>query len=95
MALVLSRKRTEKIFLTLGDGQCITIIHGGTNPDGSTRLVIEAPEEVIIDREEVHDKKVAALEAAQFSQSMDVTVDAYMRAPAIRRPKLTLRTKDK
>lgn len=54
--LVLSRKKNEKIIMTLPDGRVIETIVADIRGD-KVRLGIAAPTDVTIDREEVHKAK--------------------------------------
>jgi carbon storage regulator CsrA len=54
--LVLSRKRNESVVLTLEDGRIITFTIVDQGP-ARTRLGIEAPPTVQVDRSEVYERK--------------------------------------
>lgn len=54
--LVLSRKLDEQIEITMADGRIVTVIMLGTKADGTARLGIEAPQDVVIHRQEVADE---------------------------------------
>jgi carbon storage regulator len=55
--LMLTRRVGERIVMTLEDGRTIKILLSALKP-GSARLGIDAPVTVIIDREEIHERKL-------------------------------------
>lgn len=61
--LVLSRQVNERIVI---NGNIIVTVVGVRSKDGNVRvrLGIEAPKEITIDREEIHDGKVKGREVA-------------------------------
>lgn len=56
--LILSRKAGEKIIATLPSGQNVEFTVLGIK-GGNVRLGIAAPKNVVVDREEVHQRKIA------------------------------------
>lgn len=59
--LVITRKRGEKVKISIPTGEQILIVMGGTSGTGAT-LMIEAPKSVNIAREEIFDEMMAKKE---------------------------------
>lgn len=51
--LYLNRREGESIIITMPDSREIKIIHGGGASHGTVRIIIEAPKDIVVLREEV------------------------------------------
>ena len=70
--LILSRKTSEKIVLDNGVEIMVTEIR-----PGSVRLGITAPEGVVIDREEVHQRRIMQVSAAMDTGTLAQCEDQF------------------
>ncbi len=61
--LILSRRIGEKLIITTGAGEHIEI-ETRSRSSGQVTFGIDAPQSVIIDREEIHERKQAEQEAS-------------------------------
>jgi carbon storage regulator CsrA len=82
--LILSRRPNES--LRIGNNVVITVVGFSGN---QIRLGISAPPNVVIDREEVHLRKIAetipTLSPPSVTQAVPVTVHSVQRRPEVRR----------
>lgn len=56
--LIISRKSGEKIKISTPNGEVITIVMSGSSSTGAT-LLIDAPKNINIAREEIYDENIA------------------------------------
>jgi len=59
--LVLTRRIGEEIIITAADGQQITVAVLGVRGN-QVRLGVDAPHDVVIDRMEIHERKLMGVE---------------------------------
>lgn len=84
--LQLSRKRGEKIIITTASGERIEVIFNGFH-QGTARLGFIAGKDVVIDREEIHNRKQAEPLQQQAAQA---PVEHELE-PEARRPRIMVR----
>lgn len=57
--LVVSRGKNERVVMVLPDGRTVEIVYCGLSFDGKVRLGFIADRDIVIDRKEIHERKLA------------------------------------